>query len=173
MKANLPEELQNLLKIVESFKQELVEVSSKKEGFKAINEHLNAAILESEEATKKIIDIIGNSLENLNKLLNIIKTTKGIPEEAINIVNSLIGNLTDALTLLEFQDIMAQRLMKVKGFLSELEKSIIKIALLVGIEEVGGKNQKEIQRKLEELEWRKEVSQKDIDEIMKQFDTQG
>jgi len=164
MEASLLKELQNLLKIVESFKKELADVSTKKEGFKAVNEHLDTAISESEEAAKKIIDIIGSSLEDLNKLSTMVKDS-----EALDIVNSLIRNLTNALTLLEFQDIIAQRLIKVKGFLSDLEKSIVRIALLAGIEEVEGEKQEELQKKLEELEWKKEVSQKDVDEILKQF----
>ena len=153
---------------MEAFKKELSDVPTKKEGFKAVNKHLDTAILESEEAAKKIIDIIGSSLEDLNKLSSLVSNCGKSPE-ASKIVNSLVNNLTNALTLLEFQDIIAQRLIKVKGFLSDVEKSIVKIALLAGIEDGKVEERGELQKKLEELEWKKEVSQKDVDEIMKQF----
>ena len=76
----------------------------------------------------------------------------------------------NALTLLEFQDIMAQRLLKVRDFLLDLEKSIVRVALVAGLEETEKEEEKEeIREKLEELEWKKEVSQSEVDEIMKQF----
>ena len=74
-----------------------------------------------------------------------------------------------ALTLLEFQDIMAQRLLRIKGFLSDVEKSILRIVILAGIEEIENERKEDLQKKLEELEWKKEVSQDEVDEIMKQF----
>lgn len=171
MDKSLLKELRELLNLVESFKNELSKVSSKREGFKTVNMHIDTAISESEEATKRLIDTIGDSLEKLQKALELLSGLEGeAKNEVLEILNSVLVNLTNSLTLLEFQDIMAQRLLKVREFLSDLEKSIVKIALVAGLEETEeGEEKEEMKRKLEELEWKKEVSQEEVDEIMKQF----
>jgi len=109
-------------------------------------------------------------LEDLNYLLELSSQVKdeSLREKLSSKLSELLSRLTEALTLLEFQDILAQRLLKVKGFLTDVEKSILKIAILAGIEEKG-EGQEELKKKMEELEWKKEVSQQDVDEIMKQF----
>ncbi|SMP15050.1 chemotaxis protein CheZ [Desulfurobacterium pacificum] len=170
METNLIKEIKELLGLVESFKQELSKIPAK-EGFKAVNQHIDTAISESEEAAKKIIDLIGNSLDSVQEVISEVEKLNGIEKEKVlKALNNILNNLTMALTLLEFQDILAQRLLKVKQFLSDIEKSIVKIALLAGIEETAQESEKqELKKKLEELEWKKEVSQDEVDEIMKQF----
>ncbi len=170
MEKSLLKEVKELLELVESFKQELSKVSVQKEGFRTVSHHIDRAISESEEATKKIIELISSSLstiEELNKLVGVLPQEE--KERLAEKHERLISNLTEALTLLEFQDILAQRLLKVKGFLSDIERSLVKIALLAGLEEVENSEKQEIEKKLEELEWKKEVTQEDVDEIMKQF----
>ncbi len=170
MEKNLLEELTELLNLIKSFKKEVSNISAKKEGFNHATGHIDAAISESEEATKKLIDLIGTVLEELNALLGLASKVDN-EELKVNIesrVKNISSLLTSALTLLEFQDILAQRLLKVKGFLSDLEKSLLKVVLSLGIEEKAG-DQDELKKKMEELEWKKEVSQEDVDEIMKQF----
>ncbi len=171
MEKGLLNELKELLSLVESFKEELSKVSSKREGFKAVNKHIDTAISESEEATKKLIDVIGDSLEKLQKAVELVTGLEGDNrEEVLKLLNTVLSNLMNSLTLLEFQDIMAQRLLKVRDFLSDLEKSIVRVALVAGLEETVVEEEKEeIKKKLEELEWKKEVSQEDVDQIMKQF----
>ena len=171
MEKGLLNELKELLSLVESFKEELSKVSSKREGFKAVNKHIDTAISESEEATKKLIDVIGDSLEKLQKAVELVAGLEGDSrEEVLKLLNTVLSNLMNSLTLLEFQDIMAQRLLKVRDFLSDLEKSIVRVALVAGLEETVVEEEKEeIKKKLEELEWKKEVSQEDVDQIMKQF----
>ena len=171
MEKGLLNELKELLSLVESFKEELSKVSSKREGFKAVNKHIDTAISESEEATKKLIDVIGDSLEKLQKAVELVAGLEGDSrEEVLKLLNTVLSNLMNSLTLLEFQDIMAQRLLKVRDFLSDLEKSIVRVALVAGLEETVEEEEKEeIKKKLEELEWKKEVSQEDVDQIMKQF----
>ena len=169
MERNLLKELQDLLNLVETFKRELAEVSSKKEGIKTISEHINLSITESEEAVKRIIELIGKSLSDLEELRSLIggldESRQRIAEEKLN---SLSSQLTNALTLLEFQDILAQRLLKIKDFLNDLEKSLVRVLIMSGLE--GNKiSDEEVKKKLEELEWKKEISQEDVDEIMKQF----
>ena len=170
MDKNLIKEIKELLGIVESFKEELSKIPAK-EGFRAVNQHIDNAISESEEATKKIIELISSSLEVLQELLKEVEALDGEKKGKFsNGLNRLLSNLTNALTLLEFQDILAQRLLKVKRFLSDIEKSIVKIAILAGIEEIEDKEEREeLRKKLEEIEWKKEVSQNEVDEIMKQF----
>jgi len=163
---NLLKELSELLNLVESFKEELSKISAHKRGFEAVSNHIDTAISESEEATKKLIDIIGKTYESLQDIANSLKDKS--PEDAKKL-SEILNNLTTALTFLEFQDILAQRLLKVKTFVSELEKSILRVALLAGIEEAREEEKEELQKKLEELEWKKEVSQSEVDEIMKQF----
>ncbi|MEO2068168.1 MAG: hypothetical protein ABGX27_01490 [Desulfurobacteriaceae bacterium] len=174
MEKSLLQEVKELLEIVESFKAEISKVSIQKEGFKAVNQHIDTAINESEEATKKIIDIISVSLEAVNQSLEIVsqievnESFKEKIEKIKELLTNTSNNLINALTLLEFQDILAQRLLKVKNFFADIEKSILKIALLAGIEEATDRKE-ELEKKLEELEWKKEVSQDEVDEIMKQF----
>ncbi|WP_163328272.1 hypothetical protein GFV12_00250 [Desulfurobacterium thermolithotrophum] len=175
MEKSLLQELKELLDLIESFKSEISEISTRKAGFKAINHHIDTAILESEEATKKIIDFIDSSLEAVQESLELISQIK-VKEDSIEkakrlreLLSSTTSSLINALTLLEFQDILAQRLLKVKNFLADIEKSILKIAILAGIEETDKEKRGELEKKLEELEWKKEVSQNEVDEIMKQF----
>jgi len=171
MEKGLLKEIKELLTLIESFKDELSKVSSKREGFRAVNKHIDSAISESEEATKKLIEAIGDSMEKLQKAVQLVEKMEGEEkEEVVSIINSVLTTLMNSLTLLEFQDIMAQRLLKVRDFLVDLEKSIMRIALVAGLEETEeGEEKEEIKKKLEELEWKKEVSQEDVDEIMKQF----
>ena len=171
MEKGLLKEIKELLTLIESFKDELSKVSSKREGFRAVNKHIDSAISESEEATKKLIEAIGDSMEKLQKAVQLVEKMEGEDkEEVVSIINSVLTTLMNSLTLLEFQDIMAQRLLKVRDFLVDLEKSIMRIALVAGLEETEeGEEKEEIKKKLEELEWKKEVSQEDVDEIMKQF----
>ncbi len=170
METNLIKEIKELLELVESFKQELSKIPAK-EGFRTVNQHIDNAISESEEATKKIIDLIGSSLESLQEAISEVEKIEGAgKEKVLKLLSDILNNLTNALTLLEFQDILAQRLLKVKQFLSDIEKSIVKIAILAGIEETAHESDKEeLKKKLEELEWKKEVSQEEVDRIMKQF----
>ncbi len=168
MEKNLLKEIKELLSIVETFKQELSQVSAKKEGFNAVNKHIETAISESEEATKKLIENIGNSLEELRELKETVSECPDF-ESLKEKLESLESKLVDSLTLLEFQDILAQRLLKIKGFISDIEKSILKILLMAGIEEGPEEEKEELKKKVEELEWKKEVSQDDVDEILKQF----
>jgi methylphosphotriester-DNA--protein-cysteine methyltransferase len=170
MERGLLKELQSLLSLVEDFKRDLSEISSKKEGLKAVNKHIDESISESEEAVKKLIDMISKALDELNELKLVVEKLgdrdREIAEEKIN---NLISILTNSLTLLEFQDILAQRLLKIKKFLSDLEKSILKMIITAGLEDEKHLSKEKIQEKLEELEWKKEVSQEEIDEIMKEF----
>ncbi len=169
MERNLLKELQDLLNLVETFKRELAEVSSKKEGIKTISEHINLSITESEEAVKRIIELIGKSLGDLEELKSLIGgLDEGRQRVAEEKLNSLSSQLTNALTLLEFQDILAQRLLKIKDFLNDLEKSLVRVLIISGLEE-NKISDEEVKKKLEELEWKKEISQEDVDEIMKQF----
>jgi chemotaxis protein CheZ len=170
MDKSLLDELKELLQLIESFKSEISKVSAQKDGFKAVNHHIETAINESEEATKKLIDLIGDSLEKLQESLELTQKLTGEEAQKLqSLISATLNNLMSALTLLEFQDILAQRLLKVKTFISDVEKSILKIALLAGLEEKPQEEKNEIKKKIEELEWKKEVSQEDVDEIMKQF----
>ena len=170
MDKSLLDELKELLQLIESFKSEISKVSAQKDGFKAVNHHIETAINESEEATKKLIDLIGDSLEKLQESLELTQKLTGEEAQKLqSLISATLNNLMNALTLLEFQDILAQRLLKVKTFISDVEKSILKIALLAGLEEKPQEEKDEIKKKIEELEWKKEVSQEDVDEIMKQF----
>ena len=170
MEKSLLKELKELLDLIKSFKDELSNISQKREGFSLANDHIESAINESEEATKKLIESIGKTLEDLSYLLELSSQIedKSLKEKLTGKLKEIISRLTFDLTLLEFQDILAQRLLKVKSFLNDVEKSILKIALLAGIEERPSE-EPELRKKMEELQWKKEVSQEDVDEIMKQF----
>ncbi|HIP93023.1 MAG TPA: hypothetical protein EYH39_01275, partial [Desulfurobacteriaceae bacterium] len=61
-------ELKTLLNILEQFHQELENLSLGKVGFKEAYSQLDKAIKESEESTKKLIDIINKNLKRVKKV---------------------------------------------------------------------------------------------------------
>lgn len=60
--------------------------------------------------------------------------------------------MQESLTLLEFQDIIAQRLKKVEDFLIKIDKII---------------DSKETKEYLKDFAWDREITQDDVDEILK------
>ncbi len=166
----LLKELKEFLELVESFKNEISDISKKRKGFNLASDQIENAINESEEAAKRLIDSIGQTLEDLNHILELASQIKetDLREEITSKLKKLIFCLASDLTLLGFQDILAQRLLKVKSFLVDVEKSILKVALLAGIEK-NLLDEEELRKKMEELQWKKEVSQEDFNQVMKQF----
>ncbi|WP_029521984.1 protein phosphatase CheZ [Persephonella sp. KM09-Lau-8] len=172
MAEGLFQEVKKLLDIIEQYKKDIENLGSKKEGFKSVNTHIELAIKESEEATKKLIDNIMEISSDLKEVLSLISQIKDeeLKTKITGKLEKVLSQLTDSLTLLEFQDIVSQRLIKISDFISDVEKEILKILLLFGISEEKSENKKEeLREKLEELEWKKEVSQEDVDDILKQF----
>ena len=174
------QELKSLLNIVEQFHQELETLSLGKVGFKEAYSQLDKAIKESEEATKKLIDIININLEKVRKISQdltdvldhgVCKYVAKILKKDKKELSKIEKDLTDSLTLFSFQDISSQRILKVKNFLQDVEKGILRLMVAVGIEDesIPEEKKKEIEKKLEELEWRKEVTQKDVDELLKEM----
>ncbi len=172
MERKVKEDIKDLIEKIESYKTQFSQLNEKSSGFSIVNQHINKSIKESEEATKKIIENITYSLSLLEEnksYLNGHLYSMEIERVKQN-ESTISSNLTEALTLLEFQDILAQRLKKISSFLTEVEKDIMKIALELGLSETKDSKQAEkIRKKLEELEWKKEVSQKDVDEILNEF----
>ncbi|WP_457626196.1 hypothetical protein [Persephonella sp.] len=172
MTEGLFQEVKKLLEIVEKYKKDVESLGSKREGLRSVNTHLELAIKESEEATKKIID---NILESTKIIQSLIKKISGINDNELKEslkedMEKVLKILTESLTLLEFQDILSQRLLKISNFITDFEKEVLKILLLFGIsEEKSEERKEELKEKLEELEWKKEVSQEDVDDILKQF----
>ncbi len=168
MTEGLLQEVKKLLDIIESYKNDIESLGNKREGLKSVNKHIELAIKESEEATKKLID---NIMETTKILKNVMEQITPTDHQKLkNDLEKGIKLLTESLTLLEFQDILSQRLLKISNFMTDLEKEILKILLLFGIrEEKSDEKREELKEKLEELEWKKEVSQEDVDDILKQF----
>ncbi len=168
MTEGLLQEVKKLLDIIESYKNDIESLGSKREGLKSVNKHIELAIKESEEATKKLID---NIMETTKILKNVLEQLTPTDHERLkDDLKKGVKLLTESLTLLEFQDILSQRLLKISNFITDLEKEILKILLLFGIkEEKSDEKREELKEKLEELEWKKEVSQEDVDDILKQF----
>jgi len=172
MTEGLLQEVKKLLEIIERYKHDVESLGTKREGLKSVNTHIELAIKESEESTKKLID-------NIMEITSIIKDVmekishiedKQLKDSITQELQNVISRLTESLTLLEFQDIVSQRLLKISSFITDLEKEILKILLLFGISEEKSESKKEeLKEKLEELEWKKEVSQEDVDDILKQF----
>ncbi len=174
------QELKSLLNIVEQFHQELENLSLGKVGFKEAYSQLDKAIKESEESTKKLIDIINKNLERVRKIHQdlddvlehgVCKHVAKIIKKDKREINKIEKDLTESLTLFSFQDISSQRILKVKRFLQDVEKGILRLMVAVGIEDenMPEEKKKEIEKKLEELEWRKEVTQEDVDKILKEM----
>lgn len=168
MTEGLLQEVKKLLGIIEEYKKDVETLGTKREGLKSVNQHIELAIKESEEATKKLIDNIMETTKILKRVLE--QLTQDDQRKFRDDLEKIMRLLTESLTLLEFQDILSQRLLKISGFITDLEKEILKILLLFGIsEEKSDEKREELKEKLEELEWKKEVSQKDVDDILKQF----
>ena len=171
MDKKIREDIKEIIQKIEDYKSIFSSITEKKEGFSIVNKHINKSISESEEATKKLI-------ENITYALSLIEENKDILNKSIYSMeiekikqneNSLSDILTESLTLLEFQDILAQRLKKISDFLNEVERDIINLANDLGLEEsLNSEKAEEIRKKLEELEWKKEVNQTDVDEILKE-----
>ncbi len=112
----------------------------KNRDFQIAYEHLQKSIEESEEAVKKAIELIHENIELVNE--------NGIDRE------TFVENLTKQLELLQFQDILAQRLKKVQQFLIQTDNSI-------------STHQSEIA--LKEFAWEKEIEQENVDDILKSY----
>ena len=172
MEQNLKTEIKHLLEKIENFKSQISELNEKKAGFSVANEHLQKSIKESEEATQKII-------ENITYALSLLEENKSLLEKSIYNMEiqrlrenerDISSSLIESLTLLEFQDILAQRLKKISEFLTDIEKDILKIALELELpENASSEKAEKFRRKLEELKWKREVSQNDVDEIFEEF----
>lgn len=172
MTEGLYQEIKKLFEVIEQYKKDIETLGSKKEGFKSVNTHIELAIKESEEATKKLIDNIMETSSEIKEVLSLVSQidNEDLKNKIISKLEKVLSQLTNSLTLLEFQDIVSQRLIKISDFISDVEKEILKILLLFGINEEESENKKEeLKEKLEELEWKKEVSQEDVDDILKQF----
>ncbi len=172
MDKKIKEDIREIIQKIEKYKSIFSSITEKKEGFSIVNKHIDKSISESEEATKKLIENITYALSLLEENKDILK--KSIYSMEMEKVkqneNTLSEILTEALTLLEFQDILAQRLKKISEFLNDVEKDIVKLAVDLGLEDnPDSKKAKEIKKKLEELEWKKEVNQADVDDILKEY----
>lgn len=173
-KKTVIEEIKNLLSLIESYKEEATDLNIKKEGFFAVKNHLKSAVDESKDAVETILNNINKTILNLEEILKLkdmlSDDNKEIKDKIDSLAKETISLLTDSLTKLEFQDIVGQRLNKVLSFIEDIEKSILKVLLILGIDEESSKEKKEeLKRKLEELELKKEVSQDDVDDILKEF----
>ena len=169
------EEVKNLIMTIEKYKEEASELGVKKEGFDVVKNHLNLVVEESKSSVEKLINNINTVLSSLEKLLELNKKLEGSADKEIvemqrEIIENSIRILTESITLMEFQDIISQRVNKVLEFLQDIEKKILKILLLLGISDEEFKEKREeFKKKLEELEWEKEVKQDDVDDILKEF----
>ena len=173
-------ELKSLLNILEQFHQELENLSLGKVGFKEAYSQLEKAIKESEESTKRLIDVINKNLKRIKKINQDLdeilehgacKHITKIVRKDKREISKLKNDFTESLTLFSFQDISSQRILKVKKFLQDLERSILRLMIAVGIEDesIPEEKKKEIEKKLEELKWKEEVTQEDVDEILKEM----
>ena len=174
---SLIEEVKELINIVENYKKELENLDVKKDGFKSVDQHIRLSIQESEKYTSEIINDISSTLSILKKISENNQTLKKIYgndallEENSKLIDEVYNTLFNDLTKLEFQDILSQRLLKIANFMKDLEKEILKILLLFGLNDStkSEKEKEEIREKLKEIEWKKEVSQEDVDDILREF----
>ncbi len=174
---SLIEEVRELINIVENYRRELESLGVKKDGFRSVDQHIRLSIEESEKFTSEIIGDINNCLALSKKikencqLLRKIYGDDNLIVENEEISQQIYDTLFNDLTKLEFQDILSQRLLKVSNFLKDVEKEVLKILLLFGLNDSSTSDEKkrEIREKLKEIEWKKEISQEDVDDILKEF----
>ncbi len=118
----------------------------KNKDYEIAYKHLEKSRIESEEATKNILNYINESLELL-KQLESLQTNDSLIKE-------LRENLEKSLVSFQFQDIISQRLKKVEEFLLQADKTHGPV--------IAGKE-------LKEFAWENEVEQEHIDDILKSY----
>jgi hypothetical protein len=175
MDKNLIDETKSFLELIQTYQQELSVLSFEGKGIDTVNGHLQKSIKESEEASEKILDNINRSLEALEAAKAIcdrladsgaLKEAKQLDE----LLETIRKSALETLTSMEFQDILVQRLIKSSTLLDELKSKLLKLLLLLGINESEDTEEREkMESKLKEIAWEKEVDQDDVDEILKQF----
>ncbi len=173
MNKDLKQEIKSVITIIEDFKNEIETLNIQKEGFSKINSHIEKSIKESEEAAVNLLNAINLAMNNIKDVKEILNF-EGLNNGNLNKINEKLDSsydvLFESLPMLEFQDILSQRLQKISTFLSDLEKEIFRLILLFGItEEKSEEKRKEMEEKLKEIEWKKEVEQEDVDLILKEF----
>ena len=176
MDNNFKNELKTVIHIIEEYKKELEKLSFQKAGFEKVSSHISQVIQESEEATTDILNATNEAIQETKNILSSVEILRKdgvfhpVLESIENYANSIIKILINNLTKLEFQDIASQRLIKIEQFLEEIEKEVLKLLLLFGISEESSQSKKEeLEEKLKELEWKKEVTQSDVDSILEEF----
>jgi chemotaxis protein CheZ len=172
LKGSLLGEIKRVLGLIERLKDEVYGVKRREEGFDIASAHIDNAIEESERAVKEIVEKLEVAISYIQNGLGIINDIKK-NDNCIENLKVLERNLSQSATIflsllthLEFQDIMAQRLLKVKGFIADIEKSILKIFSIVGTKEV---RENEFDGK---IRWDREISQSDVDRIMEELGDQ-
>jgi chemotaxis protein CheZ len=173
MEKDLRNEIKSVITIIEDFKNEIETLNIQKEGFSKINSHIQQSIQESERAAVSILNAINLAMNNIKDVKEILNF-EGLSDSNLEKLNEKLdvsyNVLFESLPQLEFQDILAQRLQKISTFLTDLEKEILRLILLFGItEEKSEEKRKEMEDKLKEIEWKKEVEQNDVDLILKEF----
>ncbi len=173
MEKDLRQEIRSVITIIEDFKNEIETLNVQKEGFSKINSHIERSIKESEEAAVGILNAINlamNNIKDVKEILNFEGWNDGNKNKINEKLDTSYDVLFESLPKLEFQDILSQRLQKISTFLTDLEKEILRLILLFGItEEKSKEKRKEMEEKLKEIEWKKEVEQEDVDLILKEF----
>ncbi|WP_281951184.1 hypothetical protein [Nitrosophilus kaiyonis] len=110
----------------------------KNEDFKIAYDHLQLSIDESEKNTKKILEILYSMSKDINE----------------GNFKDLENKIVKATELLQFQDIISQRLKKVQNFLKEIDSLI---------------DSQIDKEKLSDFAWENEVEQNDVDDILKSY----
>lgn len=171
MDKNLIDETRSFLELIQTYHHELSTLRFEEKGIETVNDHLQKSIQESEEAAEKILTNINRTLERNEKL----KAFKSLlpPEQAAELgehIDAIERCTVENLTLMEFQDILVQRLIKSSGLLEELKAKLLRLVLLLGIQESENAQEREkMEAKLNEIAWEKEVDQEDVDAILEQF----
>ncbi|WP_200763795.1 hypothetical protein [Nitrosophilus alvini] len=154
---------------IEDFKKIFLSLAKEKEYIETACSHLQQAAQESEKAAENILKCTNETLTLLNSIEKNLQNTHTDRENSEDI-EKMKNNLTRILSEAQFQDIFAQRLLKIDSFLKRLEKLIDETGTQIGISEkdVDTKSKEFIKSK-EEFAWENEVEQKDVDDILKEF----
>ena len=175
MDKNLIEETKSFLDLIQSYQHELSALRFNEKGIDTVNGHLQKSISESEEAAEKILDNIHRTLENIERVRSLCRhwnqaASDTEAKELMERLDAIHADTVENLTLMEFQDILVQRLIKSSTLLEELKGRILKLILLLGINENSSEEERQqMEAKLNEIAWEKEVNQNDVDDILKQF----
>lgn len=116
----------------------------------------------TEEAVNRTMAIVEKKFSEMEEFDSHMKNIQG-PDESINYLSSfresLSNDMTEILTIQQFQDLTGQTIKKVIGLVHDVEVELLRLVTSFGLNIESGKN--------DEAETKEKVTQNDVDDLLK------